>query len=60
MRSNTDVKPVKTFWENYPRPEFWLILVLKVAQKLVLLETQVSWSYKNKANQRDLKAATGL
>ena len=26
MWSNTDVKPVKTFWENDQRPEFWFIL----------------------------------
>ena len=34
MYSNTDVKPVKTFWEN--SPEFWLTLGSKMAPKLGL------------------------
>ena len=34
MWSNTDVKPVKTFYENDERPDFWLILDPKIAPKL--------------------------
>ena len=36
MWSNTDVKPVKTFWENDQRPEFWLVLGAKMVPKLGL------------------------
>ena len=36
MWSNTDAKPVKTFWENDQRPEFLLILGPKMAPKLGL------------------------
>ena len=36
MYTKTDAKPVEKFWENYQRPEFWLIWGPKVAQKLGL------------------------
>ena len=36
MWSNTDVKPVKTFWEGERSPEFWLTLWSKMAQKFGL------------------------
>ena len=36
MYTTTDAKPVENVWENYQRPEFWLIWGPKgkVAQKL--------------------------
>ena len=45
--SNTDVKPMKTFWENEQRPEFWLILGPKMALKLDLygIYSTHSWTY---------------
>ena len=33
MWSNTDVKPVKSFWESDQSPEFWLTLRSKMSQK---------------------------
>ena len=34
MHHKYDAKPVETFWENNQRPEFLLMLLPKVVQKL--------------------------
>ena len=53
MWSNTDVKPMKTFWGSDQTPEFWLTLGLKIAQKLglwgpycIYFWKWLQWAYK--------------
>ena len=50
MWSNTDMKPVKTFWENDQRPEFVIIFGSKWLQNLAS-EAHIPHTTENTSNE---------